>query len=877
MLTVMDLRNSFIEFFRERDHQIVPSSSLLPRDDPSMLFTTAGMVQFKPMFAGTVELEYTRAATVQKCLRTSDLENVGRTKRHCTFFEMLGNFSFGDYFKKEAIEYAWDYSINSVGFPKEDIWISIYEEDDESFELWKDHIGIPAHKIVRLGKEDNFWGPAGDSGACGPCSELYLDRGEAFGCGSPDCKPGCDCERFLEYWNLVFNQFYQDVNGKLSPLPQTGIDTGMGLERLAALVQNVDSIYGIDEMKKLVDFICRERGLQYEGDTVVPVNVLVEHFRALAFAISDGAYPSNEGRGYVLRRILRRALRFGRQIGIDEPFLYRLMDPLVEIMGDYYPEIQTASKNVINLLEGEERRFLETLENGMDRLDEIIKLLRKDRKSKISGEDAFVLYDTYGFPLEMTTEIAAEHDLNVDIEGFEQEMSLQRERGKKSWKGVDTEMEMHFEQISREAGSTDFRGYEENIVDTDIVLISNGKHIVDSLAAGESGLLITGETSFYGEAGGQIGDTGQIVTTDGDRFQVNDTKVINKTIVHMGEMLEGEIRTGERVTAEISVIRRNLIRASHTATHLLNASLRTVLGDHVMQSGSLVEPGRFRFDFSHFQALSDDEIHDIEDIVNMRIWENLPVETTVTEIEKALSMGALAVFDEKYDEIVRVITIPDFSMELCGGTHVDNTGKIGVFKILRESSPGAGMRRIEAATLKGVLDRYNVQSQILSRISQVLNVPEGDITKKIDDLVERTNRLDKEIEKLRSKELVSDIDNLIENAITVNGTKIISHTFNEVTVKDLRHLSDVIRSREKDSVVLFGSSVGGNALLLFAATKNAVNNGIDCGSIIKDVSKIADGSGGGKKDMAQAGGKNPEALGRVLKEAVKVARFMIEG
>ncbi len=877
MLTVMDLRNSFVEFFRERDHRIVPSSSLLPRDDPSMLFTTAGMVQFKPMFAGTVELEYTRAATVQKCLRTSDLENVGKTKRHCTFFEMLGNFSFGDYFKKEAIEYAWDYSINIVGFPKEDIWISIYEEDDESFELWKDHIGIPPHKIVRLGKKDNFWGPAGDSGACGPCSELYLDRGEAFGCGSPDCKPGCDCERFLEYWNLVFNQFYQDARGNLSPLPQTGIDTGMGLERLAALVQDVDSIYGIDEMKKLVDFVCRERGLKYEGDTIIPVNVIVEHFRALAFAISDGAYPSNEGRGYVLRRILRRALRFGRQIGIDEPFLYRLMDPLVAIMGEYYPEIQTASKNVMNLLEGEERRFLETLDNGMDRLDEIVKLLRKDRKSTISGKDAFVLYDTYGFPLEMTTEIAAEHELDVDIQGFEQEMSVQRERGKKSWKGVDTEMGMHFEQISREAGSTDFRGYEENTVDSDIILISNGKHIVDSIKAGESGLLITGETSFYGEAGGQIGDTGQIVTTAGGRFQVNDTKIINKTIVHMGEVLEGEFRTGERVTTEIDVIRRNLIRASHSATHLLNASLRSVLGDHVIQSGSLVEPGRFRFDFSHFQALNDDEVHDIEGIVNGKIWENLPVETTVTEIDKALSMGALAVFDEKYDEIVRVITIADFSMELCGGTHVDNTGKIGVFKILRESSPGAGMRRIEAVTLKGVLDRYNDQSKILSRISQLLNVPEGDITKKIDDLVERTNRLDKEIEKLRSKELVSNIDNLIENAITVNGTKIIFHTFNEVAVKDLRHLSDVIRSREKDSVVLFGSRVGGNALLLFAATKNAVDNGIDCGSIIKEVSKTADGSGGGKKDMAQAGGKKPEALGRVLEEAVKVARFMIEG
>jgi alanyl-tRNA synthetase len=877
MLKVKDLRDSFIAFFREREHRIVPSSSLIPKDDPTMLFTTAGMVQFKPMFAGTVDLEYTRAATIQKCLRTSDLENVGKTKRHCTYFEMLGNFSFGDYFKKEAIEYAWDYSVDIVGFNKDDIWISIYKDDDEAFTIWNEHIGVPVHKIVRLGKEDNFWGPAGDSGACGPCTELYIDRGAAFGCDSPDCKPGCDCERFLEYWNLVFNQFFQDVDGKQTPLPKTGIDTGMGLERLAAIVQDVDSIYGIDEMKRLVDFICRERNLTYDGDTVVPVNVMVEHARALTFAIADGAYPSNEGRGYVLRRILRRALRFSRQIGISDPFIYRMVDPLVDIMGEYYPEIVKASENVKNILEGEEKRFLETLENGMDRLDEIIKDLRRADKKSISGRDAFVLYDTYGFPLEMTVEIASERELGVDIDGFEEEMSVQRERGRKSWKGVDSAMEGLFEIISRDAGETEFRGYEHDVTASDILLLGNYTNLVDRLKAGDAGLMVTRETTFYGESGGQVGDSGEILSSDGAVFRVDDTVKINKTIVHIGRVSDGEFSTGDRVRTEIDVIRRNLTRANHTSTHLLNAALRNVLGDHVIQSGSLVEPERFRFDFSHFKPLSEEEIITIEEIVNNKIWEAISVETEVKELGDAMKMGATAVFDEKYDEMVRVVKVSNFSMELCGGTHVDNTGKIGVFKILREGSPGAGMRRIEALTLKGVMDRYNFQDGMLSRISKALNVPEGDVYRRIEELVERTNRMSKEIEGLKARSLASNIDQLIEDAVQVNGTKIISHKFDEVNVKDLRELSDLIRSRERDSVVLLGSSVGGKALLLFAATKSAVNSGIDCGNIIKEVSKLTGGGGGGRKDMAQAGGKTPESLGRALEEAVNLARRMIEG
>ncbi len=877
MLQVKDLRDSYISFFRERDHRIIPSSPLVPKDDPTLLFTTAGMVQFKPMFAGTVKLEYTRAATVQKCLRTSDLERVGKTKRHCTFFEMLGNFSFGDYFKKEAIEYAWDYSTSVIGFPKENIWVSIYQDDDEAFGIWNSHIGVPAEKIVRLGKADNFWGPAGDSGACGPCSELYLDRGPEFGCGSPGCKPGCDCERFLEFWNLVFNQFNQDVNGVLTPLPRTGIDTGMGLERLATLVQGVDSIYETDELARLAEFVCREAGVKYEGKQMQSVNVMIEHARALTFAISDGAYPSNEGRGYVLRRIIRRALRFARLVGITEPFIYRIVDPIVDIMGDYYPEIKQSAKNVKNLLEGEEKRFLETLENGMDRLEEVMKTLKSRGETIIEGKDAFVLYDTFGFPLEMTTEIASEQNLAVDTEGFNHQMEKQRERGKQSWKAADMGYEKAVEKMARQAGDTVFLGYEKNSADSDVLFLSDGKDLVSSLAAGAEGLIITKETAFYGESGGQVGDQGRIISAGGAVFEVADTIKFEKTIIHAGRVLRGAFSEKERVSTEIDLVRRNLIRANHTATHLLQAALRRVLGDHVHQSGSVVDPDRLRFDFTHFNPLSQEEIEDVERLVNQKAWEAVPVETNIMDLKDALKTGAMAEFGEKYEDRVRVVKVGDFSTELCGGTHLDNTGKIGVFKIAREGSPGAGLRRIEAITLRGVYDRLNSHAEIVNGLARLLNVTESGMLKKVEELVTGARRLEKEMEKLRKESLSQDVDSIISRAVTAGDTKIISHSFTDTGIDELRGLSDLIRSKEQNSVVLFGSTHEGKPLLLFAATSQAVKNGIDCGGIIKEASKILGGGGGGRKEMAQAGGKQPEKLGEALDAAVKAAKAMIAG
>ncbi|HPJ35559.1 MAG TPA: alanine--tRNA ligase [Spirochaetota bacterium] len=875
MHKVRDLRNSFIDFFKEQGHKIVPSSSLVPKDDPTLLFTTAGMVQFKPMFAGTVDLEYTRAASIQKCLRTSDLEQVGRTKRHLTLFEMLGNFSFGDYFKEEAIDFAWDYSTNVIGFPKEKLWASIYENDDEAYELWNKRIGIPAERIVRLGKEDNFWGPAGDTGACGPCSELYFDRGEEFGCGSPDCKPGCDCDRYMEYWNLVFNQFNQNEKGEFEPLPRTGIDTGMGLERLATLVQGVDSVFETDELKSLIEFVSRESGKKYEGSNMLPIKVIVEHGRTLTFAMSDGIYPSNDGRGYVLRRVLRRALRYSRLLGLKEPFVYKVVDPIVEAMGDFYPEITETVANVKNVIESEEKRFLETIENGMDRLEEIMKGAKKSGSGLITGSDAFVLYDTFGFPLEMTTEMAIEQGLKVDTDGFTSEMEKQRERGKQSWKGSDLGFESVFDEIIAKAGNTEFLGYEKESAEADILLLYKETVKSGEISEGDRGIVVLNRTPFYGESGGQVGDIGEIICGD-SLFSVEDTKKHNKTHIHIGTVVKGSFKEGDKVEAKIDSVNRNLIRANHTATHLLQAALRQVLGSHVKQAGSIVDPEKLRFDFSHFNSLSDEEIEKIESLVNGKIWENIDVKTDIMNINDAVKMGAMAVFDEKYEETVRVLTIDGFSMELCGGTHVSNTGKIGLFKILKEGSPGAGIRRIEAVTLKGLLERFNEQNRIVSALTESVNIPETGLVKKVDELMARSRAAEKELDKMKKAAAVSDVDSLISSAKEVNGIKIISMVSSDLDVEGLRSLSDSLRERTQNSVICLGSAAGGKAMLLYAATKPAVEKGIDCGKLIKDTVGIVGGGGGGRKDMAQAGGKDASNLGKAIDEAVKLAGEMIK-
>ncbi len=874
MLTVSDLRNSFIDYFMSRGHKHVHSSSLIPHDDPTLLFTTAGMVQFKPMFAGVVVPDYECATTVQKCLRTSDLENVGRTLRHCTFFEMLGNFSFGNYFKKEAIAMAWEYSVDVLQFNPEKIWVSIYIDDDEAFRIWNSEVGVPAGRIVRLGREDNFWGPAGDTGACGPCSELYIDKGEEFGCGDPECKPGCDCERFMEYWNLVFNQFDMQADGTMEPLPKTGIDTGMGLERLATICQNVSSIYETDELKHLVDYVCRNAGVTYEGDAVVPVNVVVEHSRALTFAMADGVYPSNEGRGYVLRRILRRALRFARNIGIREPFLYTMVDPIVEIMGEYYPEIVTAAENVKKVLQGEERRFLDTLENGMVKIGQIMDAAKQDGRSELSGGDAFVLYDTYGFPVEMTTEMAAERGLAVNMDEFRTEMEKQRSRGKESWKSDGTGTERVLESLAAMCKETEFTGYTEYQAVSTVraVSLENGESV--RLQEGMDGFIVLDRTPFYGESGGQIGDSGEIFT-DTLHATVLDTKKINKTVIHHVHVNRGACGVDDTVTASIDVLRRNLTRANHTVTHLLQASLRQVLGSHVKQSGSLVGPERMRFDFTHFEAMSDGQIREVEELVNRKIWENLEVTTRIMPIDEALKSGAMAEFGEKYDDNVRVISAGGFSTELCGGTHVNRTGEIGLFKIVKESSPGAGTRRIDGITLKGVRDRLDGLLHTVNRACSLVNATEGQLVDRIAQILEQNDTLKSQLQAQKSDMLASRVDEIISGRQMVGPVSFIPYYEDGVAVDDLRELSDRIRNREQNSVVLLASSHDGKVTLICAATKPAVQAGVHAGNIIREIAPLVGGKGGGRPDMAQAGGKDTSGISDAMERGAALVNEQV--
>ncbi len=872
MLTTSDLRQSFLNYFRDKGHMVLPSSPLVPKEDPTLLFTNAGMVQFKNVFLGQEEREYKRATTVQRCVRAggkhNDLEKVGYTSRHHTFFEMLGNFSFGDYFKRDAIKFAWEYLTQVLNIPQEKLWVTVYEEDDEAAGIWLDEVRADPARFSRMGEKENFWA-MGDTGPCGPCSEIFYDHGEDVP-GGPPGSENDDLDRYVEIWNLVFMQYDRSADGTLTPLPKPSVDTGMGLERIAAVMQGVHSNYDIDLFKNLLAAAARimgEKDIQNKS-----LRVIADHIRSAGFLITDGVLPSNEGRGYVLRRIIRRALRHGHKLGVKDNFFYKLVDPLKKEMGDAYPDIVKKQSYVEETLSREEEQFARTLDNGMRVLQNAIQELNG---KIIPGDIAFKLYDTYGFPLDLTADIVRDYDMSVDEKGFEAEMEKQRERGRLSWKGNDPVYENFINEIIKESGPTDFMGYDSTSVESQITSIGKDNELAGEINLNEKGCIITKATSFYGESGGQVGDKG-IITSDKGIFRVDDTQKYNKTIVHAGEVIKGGFAAGDTVKTEIDILRRNLIRANHTATHLLQASLRRVLGEHVQQAGSLVEPDRFRFDFSHFNPLSKDEISKIENLVNEKIWGAQPVRTEITDINSAVSKGALAVFDEKYEDTVRVISVDNFSMELCGGTHVDNTGKIGIFKILKEASPGAGVRRIEAVTLKGVYERFNTQNRILSNICRDLNIAESDLPKRISEMIERISKLEKEIKKIKAGKASLDIDSLIRDAVIVNGVKIIVHEFDEMNADDLRNLSDAVRSKERTSLTCFGSRTQDKALLLFAATKEAVEKGIDCGRLIKEAAKTVGGGGGGRKDMAQAGGKSPEALQKALDQALKLAGKIIQ-
>ncbi len=909
--TVAQLREAWVSFFKSKEHTHVPSASLIPKSDPTLLFTTAGMVQFKPYFAATEVPPYKRAVTVQKCFRTTDLESVGRTARHLTFFEMLGNFSFfNSYFKKEAIAFAWEFSTEWLRFDPEKIHVTVYTEDDEAEKIWNQQIGVPMERITRLGKKDNWWGPAGDSGACGPCSELYLDRGkEICTCEDKDaCRPGSDCDRFMEYWNIVFNQYNQDTSGNLSPLPETGIDTGAGLERIIALKNNADSVYDTDELlhiiKKTESLIptLRSDGASviYKKDSLTPFRVLADHSRAVTFAIADGIFPDSTGRGYVIRRIIRRASLFARELGVNQPVLHKLVPEIINIYGDFYPELKKSAAAIESRILSEEERFHHTLEQGLRIFGHYTEELKEKKATVFPGEAAFRLYDTFGFPLEITRELAEAQGLETDIQGFEQLMEKQRETASQGarWKEWNFPNSFPADLIS---SATEFTGYDHFISEGRILSIIKDDHCTDSLTGSGKAILILDRTCFYGESGGQKGDTGKITKENSAVFIVKDTQKKGNLILHEGELISGSLKTGDTVKAETDQQRRKSLTGHHSATHLLNAALRRHLGDHIQQTGSLVAPDYLRFDFSHPEKVSPEILSETELQVNKAIRKKAPVTWKYMPIEEARKTGAVATFGEKYGETVRVVQMGGSeteSVEFCGGCHVSNTSEIGLFHILKESSPGAGNRRIEAIAGEQVILHFQETIRELSSRIQEFNekalasgaenlIIKADLpddtgirnqlesdpleTQKLSSLKEsyenalrdgekKLIKAKKADESSRASDLISLADDLISSAETAGSVSIIARIFRDEDPKLLRVLGDSIKEKKRNVLILFGSTGEKGPGLLFMANKDAVSAGINCGSLIKEAAPLIGGAGGGKPDMAQAGGKDPSGL-----------------
>ena len=916
-LSVAELRRAWVDFFLIHEHRQMPSASLVPTGDPTLLFTTAGMVQFKPYFAGIEKPPHPRVVTIQKCLRTTDLESVGKTTRHLTFFEMLGNFSFGDYFKEGAIRMAWDFSTNVLRFDEERIHVTIYEDDDEAEALWTQIVGVPKERITRLGKRDNWWGPAGDSGACGPCSELYFDRGiAACTCGNSQCRAGDECERYLEYWNLVFNQFNQKKDGSLQPLPQTGIDTGAGLERIAALLHGRDSVYDTDELGRLIsrtEDLTEELGSDgrkvYGKDHSAAFRVVADHVRCVCFAMADGVSPNNTGRGYVLRRLLRRALMYARELGVRQPILFRLVPLVAEMCGEFYPEVARAAESIARAVKQEEERFLRTLDHGLRRYDEYLAEHRAGGAAIFSGDAAFRLYDTFGFPLEMTVELAEQAGLAVDLQRFEALMQEQRDAGAAAARWKDYQLPPDF---PAERAATVFTGYGNTVDSAEIVGLIQNEAAPASMIAG-AGIVVADRSCFYAEGGGQLGDTGRIESKDA-LFRVTDTRRLGDLFLHIGELVSGRLSVGDPITLEVDSARRADLMRHHSATHLLNAALRTVLGTHVSQTGSLVAPEYLRFDFAHGQRMTGPELQKVEAQVNAAIAANEPVGTEELPIAQAKARGALATFGEKYGQIVRVVSMGrDLSVELCGGTHVPQTGFIGYFRILREGSPGAGNRRIEAVTgehavesLRQAFDevgaritecneraqRLAAQGEEKSGTLDSLFIREApDSQERLDQLAQgplvvtrlsseleewRTrleqkekelNRLERRTQTRASETLLDRVDELRSSARMVGATQVIRASFEDQELASLRILGDTLKGQERNLVVLFGNRTAKGPVLLFMANKDAVKAGANCGALVRAAASIVGGGGGGKPETAQAGGKDNARLDEALAAA----------
>ncbi|MCX7919562.1 MAG: alanine--tRNA ligase [bacterium] len=877
MLT-KEIRLRFLEFFQRYGHTLVPSDGLIPKHDPTLLFTSAGMVQFKDHFLQKINLEYTRAVSCQKCLRTSDIENVGRTARHHTFFEMLGNFSFGDYFKQEAIRWAWQFVTEELHLPKEKLWISIYTDDDESFNFWHTEAGVAANRIVRLGKESNFW-QMGETGPCGPCSEILIDQGENVGCRKPNCSPACDCDRFLEFWNLVFTQFDRQADGTLLPLPKKNIDTGMGLERTAAIVQGVRSNFEIDLFRPLIHYIHEFTDIRYGSDAKSDISfrVIADHSRALTFAISEGILPSNEGRGYVIRRILRRAYRHGKLLGIEEPFLYRVAGEVVELMQDTYPDLRTRWQHTSNIILTEEKRFETTLNQGLALLDEWINKLKQTGDTVIPGEIAFKLYDTYGFPLDLTMDIAAENQLTVDQSGFNAELSLQQERARAAWVGSgEQKVSDVYHQIQKQFGDTEFLGYKKEKLHAKLLAIIKNGQIVESAEPHETVELVFDRTPFYAESGGQVGDTGCITKGKGTKAEVSTTvKKVGNSIIHQVNIQKGKVNVGENYLLTVDSEKRYNTARNHTATHLLHTALRRVLGDHVHQSGSLVAADRLRFDFTHYQALTEEELNRVEEIVNQQIQNNLPVKALISSVEEANRLGAIALFGEKYGKLVRVIKVADFSIELCGGIHVARTGDIGLFVIVSSGAVAAGVRRIEAVTGKTAFHYLKKMQRILFDTAELVKSEPDKLYSRIESLVAETKQLHKEIEKLKTQKTSINLESILQSAVETNGIKVIAQKIKDGDQKTLLSITDQLKARLHNSVAVLGSSLADKVYLIALVTKDLTNR-VHAGKLIQRIAAIVDGGGGGRPDLAQAGGKNPAKLDEALSQVPEFVKQMMQ-
>ncbi len=871
-MTGNDVRRIFLEYFAKYDHRIVRSSSLVPQDDPTLLFVNAGMVQFKRAFLGEENRGYLRATTSQKCVRAggkhNDLENVGYTARHHTFFEMLGNFSFGDYFKEKALEYGWDLLINGYGLPEDKLWVSIYLDDDEANDLWQKNIGVPEERIVRFGEEDNFWS-MGDTGPCGPCSEIHLDRGEAYGCGKPECKLGCECDRFLEIWNLVFMQFNRDADGKMTPLPKPSIDTGLGLERMVSIIQDVPTNYDTDLilpiMKKAEDLSEKKIGESKEAD--VAMKVIADHSRAAAFLIGDGVFPSNEGRGYVLRRIMRRAIRYGRNIGLTKPFLHETAGVVFDIMKGAYPELNEASAFITNVIKNEEVRFSETLDNGLKLLNDTLSEIKAKGENEVPGNIIFKLYDTYGFPVDIVRDVVRDKKMTLDMKGFDEAMDDQRTRSRSvaTFSGIGDA----YKKLSAQGIKIEFTGYDKKTCDSKVLLlVENGKEVSEA-SAGNSIEIVTEATPFYGEAGGQAGDTGVITGKDLEIEVSNTIKDPTGLVIHKGKIVSGKIKKGETVTLSVDDDKRKSTECSHTATHILHAVLRKVLGDHVKQAGSHVTPGRLRFDFSHFSLIDIQTLDKIESLVNERIRENISAHTEEMDAEEAFKTGATALFEEKYGDRVRVVSLADFSKELCGGTHAEKTGNIGLFKILGESSVASGVRRIEALTGGAAVEYVQQTSKIVRDTAQLLKDKPEVVPRRIEKILADQKTLEKEIEKLKAQIAVMSTDDAKEEIKTINGIKVIIKKVAVDSTAALRDLADRFKEKIKSGIVVLGSVAGSKVLLIVVVSKDLVDR-YHAGNIVKQVAAVVGGGGGGRPDMAQAGGTKPEKLDSALDKAYEV-------